>query len=116
LIEGGKIGFGDNREGVYTSDPVSGLSFYTRCYTMAINNMNNGIVRFDWSNPAATQCAFATPQFGMQGPDILKGVIVGKAGILIAFGGFNTTYHGAKFGPGRSRDQASLADIFVKLS
>lgn len=116
-VEGGKIAFGDNSEGVFTSDPGSGLSFYTGGYKMAYNDTNNGIVRFDASNTAEPEWNFATIQTGLQVPNILKGVMLylrkGKAGILVAFGGFDTSHRGSDFGPGWDWDLRSLSTIFV---
>ena len=116
-VEGGQIAFGSNSEGLYASDPSTGLSFYTGGWQMAFNNTNNGIVRFDSSDPTAPQWNFATTQTGMQGPDILKGAMSfvrkGKAGVLIAFGGYNTTHRGTEFGPGWDWNQALFSDVYV---
>ena len=105
IVEGGALSFGDDTEGCFANDPSQGLSFYTGGWEMAFNDTNNGIVKFDSSDPAQPQWNFETAGLGsMQGPDILKGSMVfvrkGLAGILVAFGGYNTTHKGTEFGPG----------------
>ena len=85
---------------------------------MAYNNSNNGIVRFDSSDSTQPLWNFQTAQGGtMQGPDILKGsmnfVRKGQAGILVAFGGYNTTHKGTEFAAGWDWDQQSLSNVFV---
>ncbi|KAK3680766.1 hypothetical protein LTR37_021074 [Vermiconidia calcicola] len=118
IVEGGGLSYGEATEGVWASDPSQSLSFYTGGWTIAYNNTNNGLVKFDSSDPAEPQWNFATALSGdMQGPNILKGsmqfVRKGQAGILVAFGGYNTTKRGTQFGPGWDWDQRSLSDIFV---
>ena len=125
IVEGGDLSYGADTEGVWANDPARSLSFYTGGWKMAFNNTNNGLVKFDSSTPDAPQWDFVTAQSGdMQGPDILKGGMVfvrkGQAGILVAFGGFNTTHESTKqFRPGggwywnyRPMDQIFVYDIF----
>ena len=104
-------------QGVYASDPASGLSFYTGGKTIGFNNTDNGLVKLDSSQSGMPQWSFEMQQLGTQFPNILDGAMVhirkGKAGVLIAFGGYNTTRRGTQFGPGWDWDQRSFADIFV---
>lgn len=116
-VEGGRISFGNNSEGVHASDPKSGLSFYTGGWAMASNGTNNGTVKFESSNPGTPQWSFMTTQNGIQGPNILKGAMVyvrkGQSGVLIAFGGYNTAYKGDQFASGWDWNQRSLKDVYV---
>ena len=92
------------------------------------NNTNNGLVKFDSSTLDAPQRNFVTAQpSDMQGPDILKGGMAflrkGQAGILVAFGGFNTTHESTRqFSPSggwywnyRPTGQISAYDIFSNI-
>lgn len=72
-IQGGKISFGNNSDGVYASDARTGTSFYTGGWTMAFNGTHNGTVKFQSSNSDSPQWTFETAIDGIQGPDILKG-------------------------------------------
>ncbi|KAJ8117712.1 hypothetical protein ONZ43_g4144 [Nemania bipapillata] len=115
-VEGGQISFGNNSEGVYASDPRTGTSFYTGGYTVAFNGTYNGTVKFRSPNPGPLGWEFRTAVVGMQGPDILKGAMVyvrkGRAGILIAFGGYQTAYQGNQI-PDSLWDQRPFNDIYI---
>lgn len=116
-VEGGKISFGNNSEGVHASDPRTGSSFYTGGRTMAINGTFNGTVRFRSFNSASTPLwSFETALNGIQGPNILKGAMVyvrkGHAGVLITFGGYQTAYEGVEFRD-FPWDRRSFSDIFI---
>ena len=118
IVEGGGLSYGEATEGVWAIDPSQSLSFYTGGWTIAYNNTNNGLVKFDSSDPAKPQWNFVTALSGdMQGPNMLKGsmqfVRKGQAGILVAFGGYNTTKRGTQFGPGWDWDQRPFDEIFV---
>ncbi|KAI3326156.1 hypothetical protein HD806DRAFT_438484 [Xylariaceae sp. AK1471] len=115
-VEGGKISFGNNSEGVHASDPRTGTSFYTGGWTMAYNGTYNGTVKFQSSNTDSPQWNFETAVTGIQGPDILKGAMVyvrkGQAGVLIAFGGYQTAYKGVEFS-GWDWDRRPFSDILI---
>ncbi|KAI0880861.1 uncharacterized protein GGS22DRAFT_77219 [Annulohypoxylon maeteangense] len=115
-VQGGKISFGTNSEGVYASDPSTGTSFYTGGWVMAFNNTNNGTVKFQSFNSASPQWTFETATTGIQGPNILKGTMVhlrkGQAGVLLAFGGYQTAYPGTRTAQWYW-DQRPFSDIFV---
>ncbi|KAI0454144.1 hypothetical protein F5B21DRAFT_525217 [Xylaria acuta] len=115
-VEGGKISFGNNSEGVYASDSRTGTSFYTGGWEMAYNGTNNGTVKFQSFNSDSPQWTFETATNGIQGPNILKGAMVyvrkGRAGVLIAFGGYQTTYTGVEFYDGRPFSDVFIYDIF----
>lgn len=70
-IQGGKISFGNNSDGVYASDPRTDTSFYTGGWTMAFNGTNNGTVKFQSSNSDSPQWTFETMMDGIQSPDVL---------------------------------------------
>ncbi|KAI0543483.1 hypothetical protein F4679DRAFT_568609, partial [Xylaria curta] len=116
-VEGGKISFGNNSEGVHASDARTGTSFYTGGWKMAYNGTNNGTVKFQSFNSDAPQWTFSTATSGMQGPNILKGAMVyvrkGQAGILVAFGGYQTAYQGHDFAAGWDWDQRYFSEIFI---
>ncbi|KAI0875671.1 hypothetical protein GGS24DRAFT_489139 [Hypoxylon argillaceum] len=115
-VEGGQISFGNNSEGVYASDPRTGTSFYTGGYTVAFNGTYNGTVKFRSPNPGPLGWEFRTAVVGMQGPDILKGSMVylrkGRAGILVALGGYQTAYQGNQI-PDSLWDQRPFSDIYI---
>ncbi|KAI1153059.1 hypothetical protein F4825DRAFT_416790 [Nemania diffusa] len=115
-VEGGKISFGNNSEGVHASDSRTGTSFYTGGWTMAYNGTNNGTVKFQSFNSDSPQWTFETAVNSIQGPDILKGAMVyvrkGKAGVLIAFGGYQTAYTGVEFASW-PWDRRPFSDIFI---
>ncbi|KAI0431689.1 hypothetical protein F5Y09DRAFT_303967 [Xylaria sp. FL1042] len=115
-VEGGKISFGDNSEGVSASDPRTGTSFYTGGWIIAYNGTLNGTVKFRSSNSDIPNWSFETAVGGMQGPDILKGSMVyvrkGQAGILVAFGGYQTAYPGTEI-PDSPWDQRPFYDIYI---
>ncbi|KAI2469114.1 hypothetical protein F4781DRAFT_395283 [Annulohypoxylon bovei var. microspora] len=115
-VQGGKISFGNNSEGVHASDPSTGTSFYTGGWTMAFNSTNNGTVKFQSFNSISPQWTFETATTGIQGPDILKGSMVylrkGRSGVLLAFGGYQTAYRGTAFAEW-DWDQRPFSDIFV---
>ncbi|KAI0390156.1 hypothetical protein F5Y17DRAFT_462060 [Xylariaceae sp. FL0594] len=115
-VEGGRISFGNNSEGVHASDPRTGRSFYTGGWELAYNGTHNGTIRFQSFNSDAPQWSFDTGVTGMQGPDILKGAMVfvrkGQAGILVAFGGYQTAYRGVEF-QGWPWDRRPFSDIFI---
>ncbi|TGJ83454.1 hypothetical protein E0Z10_g5283 [Xylaria hypoxylon] len=115
-VEGGKISFGENSEGVYASDPRTGTSFYTGGWVTAYNGTYNGTVKFRSSNSGTPYWSFETAVAGMQGPNILKGSMVyvrkGQAGILIAFGGYQTAYQGTEI-PDWPWDQRPFSEIFI---
>ena len=118
IVEGGTLSYGNDTEGLFANNPGQSLSFYTGGWDMAYNNTNNGIVKFDFSDPPHPQWYFLQAQSGgMPSPDILKGSMVfvrkGQAGILVAFGGYNTTHRGTQFGPGWNWNQRPLNQIFV---
>ncbi|KAF2138400.1 uncharacterized protein K452DRAFT_93125 [Aplosporella prunicola CBS 121167] len=118
-VEGGKISFGNNSEGVYATDIKTGTSFYTGGWAMAYNGTYNGTVKFQSANSGTAQptWSFMTTQTGLQGPNILKGAMTflrkGQAGILVAFGGYNTAFEGSDFGPGWDWDQRDMSDIWI---
>ena len=64
IVEGGLLSFGDDTEGAFANDPDHGLSFYTGGWEMAYNNTNNGLVKFDSSNPEQPSWNFETAQPG----------------------------------------------------
>ncbi|KAI3342466.1 hypothetical protein F4824DRAFT_446233 [Ustulina deusta] len=112
-VEGSRIGFGDNTEGVSASDPRTGTSFYMGGWKIAFNGTFNGIVKFrsdipDWS--------FETAVSGIPGPNILKVSMVyvrkGHAGVLIALGGYQTAYPGTEI-PDWPWDQRPFSEIFI---
>lgn len=72
-VQGGKISFSNNSDGVYASDPSTGTSFYTGGWDMAFNGTNNGTVEFQSFNADSPQWVFETTTTGIQGPNILKG-------------------------------------------
>ncbi|KAI1284142.1 hypothetical protein F5Y07DRAFT_348810 [Xylaria sp. FL0933] len=115
-VEGSKISFGDNSEGVSASDPRTGTSFYTGGWIIAYNSTLNGTVKFRSSNGDTPNWSFETAVGGIQGPDILKGSMVyvryGQAGILVAFGGYQTAYAGTEI-PDWPWDQRSYSDIYI---
>ncbi|KAI1389346.1 uncharacterized protein F4822DRAFT_398018 [Hypoxylon trugodes] len=115
-IQGGKISFGNNSEGVHASDTSSGMSFYTGGWTMAYNGTHNGTVKFQSFNSDTPQWSFETATAGIQGPDILKGAMVylrkGQSGVLLAFGGYQTAYRGTEFAAW-DWDRRPFSDIFV---
>ncbi|KAI1302015.1 hypothetical protein F5Y03DRAFT_362500 [Xylaria venustula] len=115
-VEGGKISFGDNSEGVSASDPRTGSSFYTGGWELAYNGTYNGTVKFRSNNGNIPNWSFETAVVGMPGPDILKGAMVyvrkGQAGVLIAFGGLQTAYPGTQI-PGWPWDQRPFYDIYI---
>ncbi|KAI1458635.1 hypothetical protein F4805DRAFT_424118 [Annulohypoxylon moriforme] len=115
-VQGGKVSFGNNSEGVHASDPSTGTSFYTGGWTMAFNGTNNGTVKFQSFNSASPRWTFETATTGIQGPNILKGAMVylrkGQSGVLLAFGGYQTAYRGTEF-VAWDWDQRSFSDIFV---
>ncbi|RWA14358.1 hypothetical protein EKO27_g719 [Xylaria grammica] len=115
-VEGGRISFGENSEGVYASDPRTGTSFYTGGWVTSFNGMYNGTVKFRSSNTDSLSWSFETALAGLQGPNILKGSMVyvrkGGAGILIAFGGYQTAYAGSQI-PDWPWDQRPFSEIFI---
>ncbi|KAI1207530.1 uncharacterized protein F4807DRAFT_434969 [Annulohypoxylon truncatum] len=115
-VQGGKISFGNNSEGVHASDPSTGTSFYTGGWTMAFNGTNNGTVKFQSFNSNSPQWTFETATTGIQGPDILKGEMVylrkGESGVLLAFGGYQTAYRGTEFAAW-DWDRRPFNEIFV---
>lgn len=115
-IEGDSLSFGSNSEGVYANDPRTATSFYTGGWTMAYNGTSNGTVKFQSDNTHRPSWTFHTGFTGFQGPDILKGAMVyvrkGRAGILVAFGGYQTAYQGTQI-PGWPWDQRPFSDIFI---
>ncbi|KAI8944594.1 hypothetical protein F4801DRAFT_585271 [Xylaria longipes] len=115
-VEGGKISFGSNSEGVYASDPQTGRSFYTGGWTLAYNSTGNGTVKFRSSTDENPNWDFQTFYTGIQGPNILKGAMVyvrkGQAGVLIAFGGYQTAYPGTEI-PDFPWDQRPFSEIFI---
>ncbi|KAJ3572538.1 hypothetical protein NPX13_g5017 [Xylaria arbuscula] len=115
-VSGGKISFGNNSEGVHASDPRTGTSFYTGGWKMAYNSTNNGTVKFQSFNSDSPQWTFETATSGIQGPDILKGAMVylrkGQAGVLVAFGGYQTAYEGVEFA-GWPWDRRPFSEIFI---
>lgn len=125
-VDGGRVSFGNNSEGVHASDARTGTSFYTGGWAMAFNGTNNGTVKFQSDNTGVPQWSFMTAQQGEQGeqgPDILKGAMVyvplGQAGLLVAFGGYNTAHEGTQFSEGggwdwyqRDFSEIHLYDVF----
>ncbi|KAI1087587.1 hypothetical protein F5B19DRAFT_474993 [Rostrohypoxylon terebratum] len=99
-VQGGRISFSNNSDGVYASDPSTGTSFSTGGWYMAFNGTNNGTVEFQSFNSDSPQWAFETTITGIQGPNILKGAMVylrkGQSGVLLAFGGYQTAYPGTE--------------------
>ncbi|KAI1128813.1 hypothetical protein F5Y10DRAFT_239563 [Nemania abortiva] len=111
------IPFANSSEGVYASDPRTGTSFYTGGYTVGFNSTYNGTVKFQSPDPGPLSWEFQTPSVGtMPGPNILKGAMVyvrkGRAGILIAFGGYQTAYQGIQI-PDSLFDQRPFSDIYI---
>ncbi|KAI0110830.1 hypothetical protein GGR51DRAFT_80035 [Nemania sp. FL0031] len=110
------IPFANNNEGVYASDPRTGTSYYTGGYQVSINGTNNGTVMFQSPNPGPLGFEFQTDSAGISPPNILKGAMVyvrkGRAGILIAFGGYQTAYEGNQI-PDSLWDQRPFNDIFI---
>lgn len=115
-IEGGSFSFGSNTEGVYANDPRTATSFYTGGWTIAYNGTNNGTVKFQSDNTHRPSWTFHTGSPDNQGPDILKGAMVyvrkGRAGVLVAFGGYQTAYQGTQI-PAWPWDQRPFSDIFI---
>lgn len=117
-VEGGNLFFANNSEGVHASDPRTRTSFYTGGWKIAYNSTFNGTVKFQSSNSylESPQWSFETAVSGMQGPNILKGAMVyvrkGRAGILIAFGGYQTAYEGVEFS-GWPWDRRPFSEIFI---
>ncbi|KAI0540444.1 hypothetical protein GGR58DRAFT_499024 [Xylaria digitata] len=116
-VEGGRISFGENSEGVFASDPRTGTSFYTGGWVTAFNGTSNGTVKFRSSNSDRPSWSFEQALGdSMQGPNILKGSMVyvrkGAAGVLIAFGGYQTAYEGGEI-PDRPWDQRPFSEIFI---
>ncbi|KAI2625785.1 hypothetical protein GGR54DRAFT_514111 [Hypoxylon sp. NC1633] len=116
-VQGGKIAFGNNSEGVHASDPGTGYSFYTGGWEVAYNGTHNGTVKFQCFNSnVAPQWTFMTATAGIQGPDILKGAMVylrkGQSGVLVAFGGYQTAYRGTEFAAW-NWDRRPFTDIYI---
>ncbi|KAI0893125.1 hypothetical protein F4806DRAFT_210603 [Annulohypoxylon nitens] len=115
-VQGGKISFSNNSDGVYASDPSTGTSFYTGGWDMAFNGTNNGTVEFQSFNADSPQWVFETTTTGIQGPNILKGAMVylrkGQSGVLLAFGGYQTAYPGTESATWEW-DQRPLSDIYI---
>lgn len=115
-VEGEGLAYGTNSEGVYANDPRTATSFYTGGWTLANNGTKNGTVKFQSEDPHRPSWTFHTGFPGNQGPDILKGAMVyvrkGRAGILVAFGGYQTAYQGTQI-PGWPWDQRPFSDIFI---
>ncbi|GAW21442.1 hypothetical protein ANO14919_109610 [Xylariales sp. No.14919] len=115
-VEGGKISFGNDSEGVHASDPRTGTSFYTGGWTMAYNGTHNGTVKFQSFNSDSPQWTFETTTDGIQGPNMLMGAMVyvrkGRAGILVAFGGYQTEHEGVEFAEW-PWDRRPFSDIFI---
>lgn len=63
-VEGGKISFGNNSEGVHASDPSTGRSFYTGGWKLAYNGTHNGTIRFQSFNSDTPQWSFDTAVTG----------------------------------------------------
>ncbi|KAJ8129299.1 hypothetical protein O1611_g4330 [Lasiodiplodia mahajangana] len=110
------IPFASSSEGVYANDPQTGTSFYTGGNQVGYNGTNNGTVKFRSPNPGPLGFEFQTATAGIQPPSILKGAMVyvrkGRAGILIAFGGYQTAYEGNQI-PDSLWDQRPFSDIFI---
>lgn len=115
-IRGGAM-IGNNSEGVFASDPRTGASFYTGGWGLAYNGMSNGTVEFQSRNSDSPEWDIKTAGgSGIPGPNILKGSMVyvrrGRAGVLLAFGGYQTAYPGTTI-PNWPWDQRSFEEIFV---
>ncbi|RWA10724.1 hypothetical protein EKO27_g4395 [Xylaria grammica] len=115
-VQGGKVSFGNDREGVHASDPRTGTSFYTGGWTTAYNGTHNGTVKFQSFNSDSPQWTFETTTDGIQGPDMLMGAMVyvrkGRAGILVAFGGYQTEHEGVEFADW-PWDRRPFSDVFI---
>ncbi|GAW25850.1 putative kelch repeat protein [Rosellinia necatrix] len=118
-VWGGGMHHGDNVEGVHASDPASGASFYTGGSGIAYNGAANGTLVFSTKNSGAQPPEWdfkPASAAGVQGPNILKGAMVhvrrGRAGVLLAFGGYQTAYQGTR--PEIFYwDQRPFSEIFV---
>ncbi|TGJ78911.1 hypothetical protein E0Z10_g9849 [Xylaria hypoxylon] len=91
-VEGGKISFGNDSEGVHARIPAQSF------------------------NSSSPQWTFETATSGIQGLNILKGVMVyvrkGQADLLIAFGGYQTAYTGVEFAAW-PWDRRPFSDVFI---
>ncbi|KAI0206767.1 hypothetical protein F4808DRAFT_405300 [Astrocystis sublimbata] len=117
-VAGGKqLDQSANSEGISASDPRTGTSFFTGGYILAREGYPNATVKFQTANDGDPQWSFETGNGGMPGPDILKGDMVyvrkGQAGILIAFGGYNTAYPGVTDETDRGYDLHPFSDIWI---
>ncbi|KAF2137356.1 uncharacterized protein K452DRAFT_235964 [Aplosporella prunicola CBS 121167] len=116
-VEGGRISYASNSDGVFAVDVKNGVSFYTGGWLMASENSTNGTIKFQSENSLNPQWSFMTAQEGLSGPHILQGVMSyvrkGDSGILVAFGGYDTEYKGSQFKSGWDWDQRDMSDIWV---
>ncbi|KAI9831413.1 MAG: hypothetical protein M1826_003586 [Phylliscum demangeonii] len=115
-VQGGDFNFGQREASLVASVPLYGFSFLAGGRTVPID----GMLMLDSSNGGAPMWKNLTDGDGSSGAPIplsLEGEMVyvraGDRGLLVTFGGYDTSHNGTQFGPGWLWDQRPMDQIAV---
>ncbi|KAI9826955.1 MAG: hypothetical protein M1826_006531 [Phylliscum demangeonii] len=115
-VQGGDFNFGQRENPSVASVPLHGLSFFAGGRTIPMG----GLLMLDSSDPAKLNWKNLTDGNGTSGSRIplsLEGemayVRAGNRGLLVTFGGYDTSHNGTQFGAGWLWDQRAMDQITV---